>query len=135
MSAPPRTSRAAVLVEYNQPLEIRELEVPPLEPGAILVKEEANAAQVATVATSGVAKRRADAAFEAASLKAKALKLAYVQQTQGSGGETPLRVLDPAEGASSDRTKKLRLYLVVGALAGILAGVALATARAARRHS
>ena len=44
MSALPRTSRAAVLVEYNQPLEIRELEVPPLEPGAILVKEEANAA-------------------------------------------------------------------------------------------
>jgi len=40
MSAP-RTSRAAVLVEYNQPLEIRELEVPPLEPGAILVKVEA----------------------------------------------------------------------------------------------
>ena len=41
MSALPRTSRAAVLAEYNQPLEIRELAVPPLEPGAILVKVEA----------------------------------------------------------------------------------------------
>lgn len=29
MSALPRTSRAAVLVDYNQPLEIRELAVPP----------------------------------------------------------------------------------------------------------
>jgi hypothetical protein len=29
MSALPRTSRAAVLVEYNQPLEIRELTLPP----------------------------------------------------------------------------------------------------------
>ncbi len=41
MSTLPRTSRAAVLTQYNQPLEIRELEVPPLEPGAILVKVEA----------------------------------------------------------------------------------------------
>jgi uncharacterized protein involved in exopolysaccharide biosynthesis len=98
-------------------------------------QEQANAAQAATVGTVGATKRRTDAAFQAASLKAKALKLAYVQQTQGSGGQTPLRVLDPAEGASSDQTKKLRLYLVIGALTGILAGVALATARAARRQS
>jgi L-iditol 2-dehydrogenase len=41
MSTLPRTSRAAVLVDYNQPLEFRELAVPPLEPGAILVKVEA----------------------------------------------------------------------------------------------
>jgi D-arabinose 1-dehydrogenase-like Zn-dependent alcohol dehydrogenase len=41
MSILSRTSRAAVLVDYNQPLEIRELTVPPLEPGAILVKVEA----------------------------------------------------------------------------------------------
>ena len=41
MSAFPRTSRAAVLVDYNQPLEVRELAVPRLEPGAILVKVEA----------------------------------------------------------------------------------------------
>src|SRR5262245_66280053 len=41
MSVLPRVSRAAVLVDYNQPLELRELAVPPLEPGAILVKVEA----------------------------------------------------------------------------------------------
>ena len=41
MSSLPRTSRAAVLTEYNQPLEIHELAIPPLEPGAILVKVEA----------------------------------------------------------------------------------------------
>lgn len=40
VSALPRTSRAAVLANYNQPLAIRELTVPPLEPGAILVKLE-----------------------------------------------------------------------------------------------
>ncbi len=38
MSALPRTSRAAVLVDYIQTLEIREIEIPPLEPGAILVR-------------------------------------------------------------------------------------------------
>ena len=38
MSDIPRTSRAAVLVDYNKPAEIREIEIPPLEPGAILVK-------------------------------------------------------------------------------------------------
>ena len=41
MSDIPRTSRAAVLVDYNKPVEIREIEIPPLEPGAILVKVEA----------------------------------------------------------------------------------------------
>jgi capsular polysaccharide biosynthesis protein len=98
-------------------------------------QEKAAAAQEVAGISIGVAKRRAEAEFEAASLKAKALKLAYVQQNQGAGGETPLRVLVSAEGASSDQTKKLRLYLVIGALTGILAGVALATARAARRQS
>jgi capsular polysaccharide biosynthesis protein len=97
-------------------------------------QEKASAAEAAVTDSSGDAKDKAEADFEAASLKAKALKLAYVQQTQGSGGGQPLRVLNPAERASSDQTKKLRLYLVVGALAGILAGVALATARAARQH-
>lgn len=36
----PTTSRAAVLVEYGQPLEQRELPIPKLEPGALLVKTE-----------------------------------------------------------------------------------------------
>ncbi len=41
MSVIPRTSRAAVLVDYNKPLEIREIEIRRLEPGAILVRVEA----------------------------------------------------------------------------------------------
>jgi threonine dehydrogenase-like Zn-dependent dehydrogenase len=34
----PKTCKAAVLVEYGQPLEIREVEIPEIGPGAILVK-------------------------------------------------------------------------------------------------
>ena len=40
MTEIPRKGRAAVLVEYNKPLEIRELPVPEIEPGGILVKTE-----------------------------------------------------------------------------------------------
>jgi len=36
----PKTCRAAVLVEYGRPLEIREVAVPEVEPGGILVKVE-----------------------------------------------------------------------------------------------
>jgi hypothetical protein len=95
-------------------------------------REVEDAEEVAAV-SRGDAAAAADADLETARLKARALKLAYVEQTQGSGGGQPLRVLNPAVRASSDETKKLRLYLVAGALAGILAGVALATARAARQ--
>jgi L-iditol 2-dehydrogenase len=37
----PVHSRAAVIVEFGQPLEVRELPIPQLEPGALLVKIEA----------------------------------------------------------------------------------------------
>jgi len=40
MTAAPKTCRAAVLVEYGKPLEIQELPVPEVVPGAILVKVE-----------------------------------------------------------------------------------------------
>lgn len=36
----PKLSRAAVLVEYGQPLQIREVPIPEVEPGGILVKVE-----------------------------------------------------------------------------------------------
>lgn len=36
----PKTCKAAVLYEYGKPLEIREVVIPPVEPGAILVKVE-----------------------------------------------------------------------------------------------
>jgi L-iditol 2-dehydrogenase len=38
MSAPPTSVRAAVLERYNDPLQIRELPVPELEPGSLLLK-------------------------------------------------------------------------------------------------
>lgn len=38
----PTTSRAAVLPDYNQPVEIWDIEIPELEPDAILVKVEAS---------------------------------------------------------------------------------------------
>lgn len=38
MSAIPSTCRAAVLEEYGRPLQIREVEIPKIGPGAILVK-------------------------------------------------------------------------------------------------
>lgn len=41
MSDVPRTSRAAVLASYDSALEVRELDVPPLEADAILVKVDA----------------------------------------------------------------------------------------------
>ncbi len=42
MSEVPKTSRAACVVTYKEPLEIREVPIPDeIEPGAILVKTEA----------------------------------------------------------------------------------------------
>lgn len=38
MSTIPSTCRAAVLEEYGQPLQIREVDIPKVGPGAILVK-------------------------------------------------------------------------------------------------
>lgn len=40
MSNIPKTSKAAVLEEYGQPLQIREITIPEVEPGGILVKVE-----------------------------------------------------------------------------------------------
>ena len=40
MSDIPKTCKAAVLVEYGRPLEIREVAIPEVESGAILVKVE-----------------------------------------------------------------------------------------------
>ena len=40
MEIPP-TSRAAVVTGFNEPLEVRELPIPEIEPGAVLVKIDA----------------------------------------------------------------------------------------------
>jgi D-arabinose 1-dehydrogenase-like Zn-dependent alcohol dehydrogenase len=40
MAGPPDTCKAAVLEEYGEPLQIREVPIPEIGPGAILVKVE-----------------------------------------------------------------------------------------------
>jgi uncharacterized protein involved in exopolysaccharide biosynthesis len=76
---------------------------------------------------------KARSALAGAELKARGLKGAYLAQA-GSSGTTPIAVLNRAEDASSDSTKTLRLYIVIGALAGVFLGVAFATSVSARRH-
>jgi capsular polysaccharide biosynthesis protein len=68
---------------------------------------------------------------DASTLRVKALKQQYLENTQRTGA-TPITVLNPAEAATNDRTKVLRLAIVIGALAGIAVGVALAVAREVR---
>ena len=70
---------------------------------------------------------------ETASLKARGLRAAYLQQAQNTTSGIPVRVLNQADAAASDSGQKLRLILTVAVAAGIALGVALATAVAARR--
>lgn len=70
---------------------------------------------------------------ETASLKARGLRAAYLEQAQSSTSGIPVRVLNQADSATSDAGQKLRLILTVAAAAGIALGVALATAVASRR--
>jgi hypothetical protein len=72
---------------------------------------------------------------ETASLKARGLRAAYLEQAQSTTSGIPVRVLNQADSATSDAGQKLRLLLTVAAAAGIALGVALATAVASRRWS
>jgi uncharacterized protein involved in exopolysaccharide biosynthesis len=83
--------------------------------------------------SGGAAEQEAKAAEQAALLRANAVRQGYLEQT-GREGRDPVRVVNGADHAASDASKKLRLYVVGAALAGLLAGVALATAVAARRR-
>jgi hypothetical protein len=67
------------------------------------------------------------------SLKSRALRAAYLQQAQTATDGIPVRVLNQADSATSDAGQKLRLILTVAVAAGIVLGVALATAVASRR--
>jgi hypothetical protein len=67
--------------------------------------------------------------LDAAKLRAKSLETQYLETTQ-RGGATPITELNPAEVATSDRDKVLKLAIVIGALGGIAVGAALATLRA-----
>jgi capsular polysaccharide biosynthesis protein len=70
-------------------------------------------------------------------LRARALRASYLEQAQSESSGIPVRTLNTAGSASSDRSKTLKLVLTIAILAGIVVGVALATAfetaRASRR--
>jgi hypothetical protein len=85
-------------------------------------------------AEGGAAEARAEAALETANLRVRALRSAFVERTRTTGGGTPVRVVNGADGANDDRIRKLRLFVVGGLLAGLVLGVALATLRAARQQ-
>jgi capsular polysaccharide biosynthesis protein len=70
-------------------------------------------------------------------LRARALRASYLEQAQSESSGIPVRTLNAAGGASSDRSKTMKLVLTIAVLAGLVVGVALATAfetaRAGRR--
>jgi uncharacterized protein involved in exopolysaccharide biosynthesis len=100
---------------------------------AQLAASEAKARLVDAEELGGRRELKAEAAYETALLKAKALRAEYVEETRGSGGE-PVRVVSAADHASGDSDQKLRFYVVAGALGGIALGIALATSRAAAKR-
>jgi hypothetical protein len=69
--------------------------------------------------------------LDAAKLRADSLRTQYLETTRRAGS-TPITELNPAEAATNDREKILRLAIVVGCLAGVAVGAALATARETR---
>jgi hypothetical protein len=69
--------------------------------------------------------------LDEAKLRVKSLETQYLDTTQRAGA-TPITELNPAETASSDRDRILKLALVAGALAGLAVGAALATLRELR---
>jgi hypothetical protein len=76
---------------------------------------------------------RAQTTEDAADLRAQGLRTSYLQQAQSESSGIPVRTLNAASSATSDRKRSLKLLVTIGALAGLAVGVALATARAARR--
>jgi capsular polysaccharide biosynthesis protein len=70
-------------------------------------------------------------------LRARALRASYLDQAQSESSGIPVRTLNAAGSASSDRSKTIKLVLTIAVLAGLVVGVALATAvetaRAGRR--
>lgn len=73
-----------------------------------------------------------DAELSAARLRAESLGAAYQSSEQGLGSAKLVGVLTRATDASNDRSSKLQLLALAGALAGLLIGVAIATLRVNR---
>jgi capsular polysaccharide biosynthesis protein len=76
---------------------------------------------------------RAQTEADTADLRASALRQAYLQRSQSQTSGIPVRTLNTADAATSDRNKTMKLLVTIAVLAGIAVGVALATARAASR--
>jgi capsular polysaccharide biosynthesis protein len=76
---------------------------------------------------------RAQTTADAADLRARALRESYLQQAQSETSGIPVRTLNAASAAASNRERTLKLLVTIGALVGLAVGVALATARATRR--
>jgi capsular polysaccharide biosynthesis protein len=68
-------------------------------------------------------------------LRARALRAAYLQQAQSETSGIPVRTLNSAGSATSDAAKTLKLVVTIAVLAGLVVGVALATAIEATRTS
>jgi capsular polysaccharide biosynthesis protein len=79
---------------------------------------------------AGAAIDRAVAATDAALLRREALRQAYQATQIGQSSTSLVQVLAPASFASSDRTSIFELALVLGVVAGLIIGLALATLRA-----
>lgn len=75
----------------------------------------------------GAAVSQAKAQLDAAELESQALSNAYQQVKQNQATGSPLQVLSLAKLASSDRISKLELLILIGLLAGLAVGAALAT--------
>jgi capsular polysaccharide biosynthesis protein len=73
-----------------------------------------------------------DADLSAARLRAQAVSTEYQATEQQRGTSKIVGVLTQATGASNDRTSKLELLALAGALAGLLLGAAIATLRVNR---
>jgi len=74
----------------------------------------------------------ADAQVDTARLRANSLASAFESSQQGRGSSKLVDVLTGAVGASSDRTSKVQLLGLLGLVAGLLLGVAIAGLRANR---
>jgi hypothetical protein len=113
------TDSRRVLTKYhNASLEVSSLK----DRRDQLIRDRASKAKIAAV--------KAD--ISAASLRAQSLGVAYQSSQQGLGSSKLVGVLTRATGASSDRSSKLQLLALAGALAGLLLGAAVATLRVNR---
>jgi copper(I)-binding protein len=76
---------------------------------------------------------KAQSDLDAAKLKRDTLRFAYGTSSQGEQASPVLRSFSVAGGASSDRISTMEILTLLGLLAGIAVGAALATAKLNRR--